>query len=61
MSPIMTLSITAEPMRATGRKSAADSHQIMLGEFSGIYIHITPTVAAQWLTVLTPIAQEADK
>lgn len=49
------VSITAEPIRATGFVSTDGTHQVDLGNAS--YLHINPETARQWVAVLERIAK----
>ena len=53
---LISTSINAGHINATGNSNET-GHQLRMGY--GLFIHITPDVAAQWIDVLTPIAQEA--
>lgn len=50
------VSITAEPIHATGLVTTDGSHQIGLGNSS--YLYITPETARQWVDVLERIAKD---
>jgi len=54
---LISTSINAGHIKATGNKDRRTGHQLRMGY--GLFIHITPEIAAQWLDVLAPIAKEA--
>lgn len=61
MTARVWLSISAGEIEATGLTNEK-THQLQMGDPGNpVFLRITPATAAQWLTVLTPIAQEADK
>jgi len=54
------VSITAGHIAATDQPMhPVIGQQIVMGTGIDFMLHITPTVAAQWLTVLEPIAKES--
>lgn len=54
---LLTASINAGPIKSTGNGNNETGHQLSMGY--GLFIHITPDVAAQWIDELAPIAKEA--
>jgi len=55
---VVTASVTASPIEATGHDGNDGTHQLrMRGD--KLFIHITPENAKQWIETLTPIAKEA--
>jgi hypothetical protein len=55
----MTISITALDVERVP-KPPIDGVGIQLRMSSGNYIYFTPETAAQWITVLEPIAKESN-
>jgi len=54
------VSITAGHIAATDQPiHPVIGQQIVMGTGADFMLHITPEVAAQWLTVLEPIAKES--
>jgi hypothetical protein len=54
---LISTSINAGQIKSTGNGNSKTGHQLRMGY--GLFIHITPDVAQQWIDVLTPIAKEA--
>jgi hypothetical protein len=60
--PNVTISVIAGYLHAQGRPIHPDiGKQVTMGDDFGFMLHITPEVAAQWLPVLTKIANEGKK
>jgi|GEM_PF-5787083 len=54
---IVSVSITAGELVATGNKGSDNKHQFSMGPIN--HIHFTPQAAQQWIDALTPVAKEA--
>lgn len=60
---MIDVTIMAGPIEATGNHTPRIGHQLRMDGLGAQFTHlyINPDIAAQWIAVLTPIAQEAGK
>ncbi|MFS2091045.1 hypothetical protein [Paenarthrobacter nicotinovorans] len=56
----ISVTLVAGTLTRTGNGNAETGHQLQMAGAANFF-HIQPEVAAQWVEVLTPIAQEASK
>lgn len=61
-SLMLSVSLTAGPLKVTGHDSAVTKHQTVVNGSDGgtVYLYFSPAMARQWVAALSPIA-EADQ
>ena len=58
MNGLVSVSIVADTIKATGNGNPRSGHQIKMGDDGRVFIHITTETARQWIGVLAKIAEE---